>query len=149
MRLGFRRRIRHPLYPALKAAPAAEAEALSAALTGTYMELVRAASMGVRAARAVFPVQSLASPFLTEEQRETLWEMFEVPALAMLVDHHGSVIGHECELQEGFHLAEGSESGLLCGRVETSLCECGRPGSRLLPLEDTLPEPVSLASAAD
>jgi hypothetical protein len=150
MRLAFRHSIRHPLYPGLKPAPAVDAKAPTSALTGTYTELTRAAARGVQVARAVFLQQSPTDPFPTEEQRESLWEMFEVPVLAMLVDHRGSVIGHECELQEGYHLKEDSVGGLPFARVESGLCECGRPGPRLMPAEDTsMTELVSLASAAD
>jgi hypothetical protein len=142
--------MRHPLYPALKPAPAAEARSLSTALAGTYDELVRAASVGAQVARAVFPVHDPSDPFPSEDQREALWDMFKVPVLAMLVDNRGSVIGYECETQEGFHLNEEFAGDVSFGRVESSLCECGRHGRRLMPAEDAfLPEPVSLASAAD
>jgi hypothetical protein len=146
----FQRRIRHPFYPALKPAPAADAKELSSALTGTFAELEKASAAGVQVARAVFPLHSPASPFLTSEQRDALWAMFEVPVLAMLIDHRGSVIGYECELQEGFHLKEEFAGGLLFGRIESSLCECGRPGPRLMPPEEhDMPQPLSLSAAAD
>jgi hypothetical protein len=43
------------------------------------------------------------------------------------------VVGYECETQEGLHLREDYAAGLLFGNVETSLCECGRAGPRLMP----------------
>jgi hypothetical protein len=149
MRLEFRRRIRHPFYPAVKPAPAVDAEGLSAALAGTFAELAQAARAGVQVARAVFPLHSPASPFLSDEQRDALWAMFEVPVQAMLVDRRGSVIGYECELQEGYHVKEEFMGGLLLGRMESSLCECGRPGPRLMPAEAAEEVVVSRASAAD
>jgi len=148
MLLAFRRRIRHPFYPALKPASAVDAQATPSSLTGTFAELSRAAAAGVRVERAVFPQYSPANPFPSEGERDALWSMFEVPVMAMLVDQ-GGVIGYECEMQEGFHLKEESAGGRLSGRLEHSLCECGRPGPRLMPAGEATPELVSLASAAD
>jgi hypothetical protein len=150
MRFAFRRRIRHPFYPALKPAPAVEAKEPTSSLTGTFAELSRAAAAGVQVDRAVFPLHSPARPFLSGDERDALWDMFEVPVLAMLVDHRGTVVGYECELQEGFHLKQDLTGGLLFGRLESSLCECGRPGLRLMPPDEgAMPEMVSLAAAAD
>jgi hypothetical protein len=132
MRL-FRRAIRHPFYPRLKLAPAARAQDRCPALTGTFEELSEAAAAGRRAARAVFPLQHATTPFPTDEQRDALWAMFHVPVLAILLDGRDGVIGYECEVQEGFHLAEGFTDGLLFGTLDCTICECGRPGPRLLP----------------
>lgn len=131
MRL-FNRGIEHPFYPALKPVPAARAPGRCAALAGTCAELLQAAAAGVRVERAVFPLHRPARPFLLPEERDALWSLFQVPIYAMLLDSDGRVIGYECEAQEGFHLAPGYRGGFLFGTVETSLCECGRAGPRLL-----------------
>lgn len=94
---------------------------------------MRAACVGVRVARAVFPLHRLSGPFLTTGERDELWGLFQVPVYAMLLDARGRVIGYECEVQEGFHLAGGYGRGFRMGTVATSLCECGRPGPRFLP----------------
>ncbi len=122
---------------------------MTSALTGTFAELARAAEANVQAARAIFPLHSPSSPFLSHEQRDALWGMFEVPVLAMLVDHRGAVIGYECELQDGYHLRKEFRGGLLFGRVDSSLCECGRPGPRLMRAGAPEPVAVSRAAAAD
>ena len=64
---------------------------------------------------------------LTEEQRDRLWTLYQVPVYAMLVDCDNRLVGFECEAQNGFHVR---------GKVfsESPLCECGRPG-RLLHTE--------------
>jgi hypothetical protein len=150
MPLGFRRRIRHPFYPALKPAPATGARALASALSGTYAELIHASDAGVQVARAVFPLHTPARPFPTGEERDALWSMFEVPVLALLLDDRGAVIGYECELQEGYHLKDDAAAGLPEGRIESSLCECGRTGPRLMPAkEDLMPMLDSRSAAAD
>jgi hypothetical protein len=133
MRLVFRRRIQHPYYPELKPAPAVETTERAVSLFGTFAELSHAAATGVQVGRAVFPLLSPANPFLGEEQRDALWGMFEVPVLPLLVDHGGHVIGYECELQAGFHMREDFRAGMLLGRTEEGLCDCGRAGVRLMP----------------
>jgi len=150
MPLGFRRRIRHPFYPTLKPVPANGAGALASALSGTYAELIHASDAGVQVARAVFPTHNQANPFLTSGEREALWSIFEVPVMALLVDDRGAVIGYECELQEGYHFRDDAAGGLPEGRIESSPCECGRPGVRLMPPEEELlPILESRSAAAD
>src|SRR4051794_7988753 len=104
----------------------------SPSLYGDYGELRRAAGTGIRVERAVFAVKGATEPFLTPRERDALWELFEVPIYALLVDG-GSVVAYECEAQEGLHLRDGYAAGVLFGRVEAKLCECGRPGPRLMP----------------
>lgn len=144
MRFPLRRRIVHPLYPALKPAPAAGAEGIAPALYGAYEELAQAAMAGARAARAVFPLLGPAYPFLDESQRNLLWSRFRVPIYALLIDGRENVVGYECEAQCGLHLREDYAAPLLFGRVDSSLCECGRPGPRLVP--DFAPEIGKLAA---
>ena len=132
MRFPFRRRIRHPFYPALKPAPAVAATQDSPALYGAFEDLKAAAGAGIRVARAVFPLLTPSRPFLPEPHRDTLWRMFRVPVYTILLDPDGSIVGYECEVQEGLHIRE-RYIGTLYGRVEHTLCECGRPGPRLMP----------------
>jgi hypothetical protein len=135
VRIPFLRRIRHPFYPALKPAAASAATANTPALYGNYEELSHAADTGVRAERAVFALKGAAEPFLTGRERDRLWTLYQVPIYALLVDGDGSVVAFECEAQDGLHLKEGYADGVLFGRVESKLCECGRPGPRLVPAE--------------
>jgi hypothetical protein len=106
---------------------------MSAAVYGAFEELSLASEMGVRVSRAVFPLRRPSNPFLTETQRDALWDMFQVPIYALLVDARGRVVGYECETQDGIHLRDDYAAGLLFGNIESELCECGRPGPRLMP----------------
>jgi len=134
VRIPFLRRIRHPFYPALKPAAATAVNTTAPALYGSYDELSRAAGAGIRVERAVFALRGVSEPFLTVEERDKLWELFRVPIYALLLDGRGTVVACECEVQEGLHLKEGYSAGVLFGRVASTLCECGRPGSRLMPV---------------
>jgi len=129
---ALRRRISHPFYPAIKPAPAVSATGFPEALSGAVIDLLLAARTGVRPAHAVFPLLSPSSPFLDESDRETLWEIFQVPVYALLVDGRDDVVGYECEAQDGLHLRKDYAARLLFGRIESALCECGRPGPRLI-----------------
>ena len=132
MVLAFRSRIRHPFYPAVKPAAAAAAPAICPALYGAFEELSAASEMGARVSRAVFPLRRPGNPFITEKQRDALWDMFQVPIYALLVDARGQVVGYECETQDGIHLRDDYAAGVLSGNVSSELCECGRPGLRLM-----------------
>jgi hypothetical protein len=133
VRLTFHRGIRHPFYPALKPAPAEAASDGSAALFGVFEELLRASETGVRVARAIFPLRSPRNPFLSESQRDLLWDRFQVPVYGLLMNADGEVVGYECEAQNGMHIRTEYAAGLLTEEVESKLCECGRPGPRLMP----------------
>lgn len=109
------------------------AKGVPLALYGPVPDLEAAAGAGAHAARAIFPVLGLSRPFLDEARREELWAKFQVPIYALLVDGRGEVVGYECEAQDGIHLREDYAARLLTGHVESSLCECGRPGPRLMP----------------
>jgi len=133
VRIPFLCRIRHPFYPTLKPAAAAAAKRDSIALYGAFEELVAVAGTGIQVARALFPLRGASDPFLTGPERDALWEMFQVPIYTLLVDRRGDVFAYECEAQDGLHLREGYNEEVLFGRVESKLCECGRPGARLMP----------------
>lgn len=128
----FARGLRHPFYPALKLAPVARAKKRCPAVAGTFTELLEAARAGAQVDRAVFPLRRASEPFLADHERNALWDLYGVPVIAILLDRRGAVAGYECELQEGYHLAEHYRDGLLFGDLESSTCECGRPGPRLV-----------------
>jgi len=127
---GSRSRLRHPLYPDLRLTPAARASGTCAALAGSCEELFRAAARGVRVERALMVLHYASGSLLDEADRERLWQMFQVPVLAIWLDAEGRVRGYECEAQRGLHID--SAQGLAIGRLESTPCECGRPGDRLI-----------------
>jgi hypothetical protein len=128
----FGRRLRHPFFPALKLTSAADARDQTSALYGEFDELCRAAASGVRVARAVFPLLPQCDPFLTSAQRDRLWELFEVPIYVLVRDGCGRVVGFECEAQEGIHLPDGVRPAARLTEIRSAICECGRPGDRLV-----------------
>ncbi len=132
MSLWFRPRIRHPLYPGLASTPAAGATGSCPALYGSFDDLVHAAAAGAQPRRAVFVERHQKNPFLSPRQRDELWDRFGVPVLAVLVDERGDLLGYECEAQSGVHLSGSVPAGARL-RVEQCPCDCGRPGSRLVP----------------
>jgi hypothetical protein len=138
MQWWFRSRIRHPFYPKLFPTPAVEAKGRVIALHGTFHELENAASAGTSAQRALFVLTRSNGAGLTAEQRDRLWALFQVPVYALLLDGSGSLIGFECEAQNGFHIPGKTA-------LDSPVCECGRPG-RLLHAESA--RAVSLANAA-
>ena len=140
MRFLSRNRVRHPFFPNLAAAPAAEARRRSVAVAGTFGELTRAAAAGVRPRRAVF-VLTGEQEFPGEGERDRLWNLFQVPVYALLVDRSGRIVAWECEAQAGLHVEAGS--ALRLGTREERACACGRPGPRVML------DRVAAASAAD
>ena len=109
----------------------------------------------------------LGEPWITEEERDTLWEAFQVPVFDQLCDHRGHLLAHECEARQGMHIGEGQtwivdlqarlwhasgqnvinrsrivpEATGLYGRVILEGCPCGRPGPRLKVHGSELPWP--------
>jgi hypothetical protein len=135
VRIGFGSRLRHPFFPALRLTPAADVRHEASALCGGFTELCRAASRGARVERAVFPLLPSADPVLTVAQRDLLWRLFRVPVYALLLDGYGRVAGYECEAQQGIHVVENYCPGSDFTLIEQGMCECGRPGARLVPAE--------------
>jgi hypothetical protein len=121
--------IRHPFYPGLAVTLAVECKGPCAGLSGTLRELTRAATAGARVRRMIFALHYPGTPFLNQTQRDQLWQMFQVPVLAVLLDRNGRLLAYECEAQSGLHV--GPQAPWSAGVLESAPCECGRPGLRL------------------
>ena len=117
---SFRSRIVHPLFPTLAATPAARAGECSTALAGTFTELARAAARAIQVRRAVF-VLTREDEWLSDGQREELWQRYQVPVLVLRVDRDNQVVAWECEAQNGLHHRDASDD---------APCVCGRSGAR-------------------
>src|SRR5690349_15202100 len=96
--------VKHPLFPELKAAPAVGAKGRYTVLAGSLIELMSARLRGAVATRAVWVICQAGTPFLAEEEREILWELFGVPIFGLLVTETMETLASECEAQEGLHL---------------------------------------------
>jgi hypothetical protein len=128
----FRPRVRHPLYPSVKATPAVSSFGHPTAVSGTFQQLAHAALRRVEPRRAVFVLQSEGDPLLTDAQRDELWELFQVPVYVLLLDADQRVCAYECEAHQGLHLPRDSRPPRrMPVGLETSPCGCGRPGPRL------------------
>jgi hypothetical protein len=122
--------IRHPFYPGLPVTLAVECKGPCAGLSGTLRDLIRAAGAGARARRMILALNYPGSPFLSETDRDELWQVFQVPVLAVLMDRSGRLLAYECEAQSGLHV--GPQVPWSEGVLESAPCECGRPGLRLM-----------------
>lgn len=90
--------------------------------------------------RPVYPLIALTSPnyLLGEYDRDLLWRAFEVPVYEQVVDAQGRLLASECEAHDGLHVEFDTELRWPeMTRVE-GLCGCGKPGSRLLPVPQSL-----------
>jgi hypothetical protein len=147
--IRFGSRIRHPFLPDFVATPAVEAEGPRpyTALSGKVSQLLDAAEAGVRATRAVYVFRNVEHPFLQESERELVWRAFQVPVFAVLLGSRGRALAFECEAQDGLHVTVNCLAGngwatffeegerptcTVAAPVESHLCECGRPGHRLI-----------------
>lgn len=85
---------------------------------------------------ALFVITQLGAPPLTEEDRDLFWNAFDVPVWELLVEENGQILGHECELHEGWHLngTLGAMNELYEGCLDGSPCPCGRPSPRFIAL---------------
>jgi hypothetical protein len=124
-------RVRHPLYPSIRAMPALTSSGRPIAISGTYRQLAQAARHSVEPRRAVFVLQNLDDPLLSDAQRDELWVQFEVPIYVLLLDAAGKVCAYECEAHQGLHLPVDGVPRRIPPGSETAPCGCGRPGPRL------------------
>jgi len=147
--IRFGSRIRHPFFADWVATPAVETQdpGKYTALSGTVSQLMEAAALGVRAARAVYVVRSIQHPFMADSERETVWRAFQVPVFTVLLGERGKALAFECEAQQGLHVAVNCLAGsgwtaffeegerpttTVAAPVDSTLCECGRTGHRLV-----------------
>jgi hypothetical protein len=104
------------------------------------------------------------SQFLSGRERDALWEVFQVPVFALLLDGEGRLVGYECEAHEGLHIGSScpqtsdrqlilSEDSVLGYRIpwdrfvlESTPCECGRPGQRLRYSADRIAKPMQVCA---
>jgi hypothetical protein len=121
-------RLRHPLYPKLRITRASNASGRHAVLAGTMQELASAARTKAGALRAVFVLTGEGMPLPSSDEREQLWQWFEVPSFVLVLDRDGRLLAYECEAKDGLHIA-GEERR--AGPPETFPCPCGRPGRRV------------------
>ena len=147
--IRFGSRIRHPFFADFVATPAVEAEGTRpyTALSGKVSQLLDAAEAGVRATRAVYVFRNVEHPFLTEHERDLVWQAFQVPVFGVLLGARGRALAFECEAQDGLHMTVNCLAGAgwatffeegerptctVTASVHSDLCECGRPGHRLV-----------------
>jgi len=93
----------------------------------------------------IFALHYPGSPFLSESERDQLWQMYQVPVFAVLLDRNGRLLAYECEAQSGLHV--GSQAPWSAGALESAPCECGRPGPRLVLAAQTAVPSASSAAA--
>jgi hypothetical protein len=76
--------------------------------------------------------------FMSDEDRNYIWETFGMPVFEYLVDTSGRILARECEAHDGLHI-EG-EFGCEELQITSEACACGRPGPRVVALsvEDTV-----------
>lgn len=112
----------------------------------------------------------LGEAWITEEERDELWQVFQVPVFEQMCDHRGHLVAHECEARQGLHIGDGQtwivdtqarlwhasgqtvlnrsrvipQSTGLYGRVILDGCPCGKPGPRLKIYGSELPWPMQV-----
>ncbi len=131
-------------------------------------DLKRAAKLALPSVRHSLVMQfELGESWIADEEREELWEVFQVPVFEQLCDHRGRLLAHECEARQGLHIGDGQtwivdlqarlwhsqgrnvinrnkvapEATGLYGSVLLEGCPCGQPGPRLKVHGSELPWP--------
>jgi hypothetical protein len=84
----------------------------------------------------------LGESFLSDEDRDFIWNTFGVPVFEYLLDRDGRILARECEAHDGLHfdcLPEPCRAEI----IEES-CACGAPGARLMKLDAIIVENESV-----
>jgi hypothetical protein len=102
---------------------------------------------------AVIALTSCGQRPISDVERVVFWQTFGVPVYELFIGFDNAILGYECELHEGWHLAPKvglsqfngelmvdapGVSGLrtaLTGFVTGDKCPCGRAGRRLMNME--------------
>ena len=106
---------------------AVECKGTCAGLSGTFRDLTRAASAGARVRRMIFALHYPGSPFLSETERDQLWEIFEGAGVCRAVrSRRGAFSPMSAKAQSGLHV--GPRAPWSASMLESAPCECGRPG---------------------
>jgi hypothetical protein len=160
MQIRIRFPLKHPFFLDWAVTPARLANGECGTLSGSFEELSRAAAKGIRPSRGIFVMHTPESPAITDRQRDVLWEAFQVPVFALLLDGEGRLVGYECEVHDGLHIGSScpetnqqadltNEDSVLGYRlsmdhfvVNSTPCECGRPGQRLHYSSERAAKPV-------
>ncbi len=81
---------------------------------------------------AIFVASELGASAITDVERVVFWQAFAVPVYEVLISRDGRLMASECEAHAGWHLEPGIPHGrILPGRIETSVCACGRKEPRV------------------
>lgn len=88
--------------------------------------------VGQFAWRPEYPIVVLSSEsaLLSEDEREQLWRLYEVPVFEQVVGAGGQLLAAECEAHDGLHLY--ASLAIPGFEVLESLCGCGKFGNKLL-----------------
>ena len=131
-------------------------------------DLKRSGKLALPSVRHSLVMQfELGEAWITDEEREALWNVFQVPVFEQICDHNGRVLVHECEARQGLHIGDGqtwivdlqarlwhaagrnvinrsrvapAATGLY-GSVVLEGCPCGKPGPRLKVYGSEVPWP--------
>lgn len=131
-------------------------------------DLKRAKKLALPSVRHSLVMQfELGEAWITDEERQELWDVFQVPVFEQICDRRGRRVAHECEARQGLHIEDGQtwivdlqarlwhaagqnvinhnkivpESTGLYGCVMLEGCPCGQPGPRLKVYGSEVPWP--------
>ena len=131
-------------------------------------DLKRAKKLALPSVRHSLVMQfELGEAWITDEERQELWDVFQVPVFEQICDRRGRRVAHECEARQGLHIEDGQtwivdlqarlwhasgqnvmnrskivpESTGLYGCVVLEGCPCGQPGPRLRVYGSEVPWP--------
>ncbi len=116
---------------------------------------------------SIYVLTEIGDKPLDDVLRVVLWQRFGVPVFEMYTDGVGTILAHECEAQEGWHVVPGTRAFVHNGElvvqsssqaIRTGLfsyfndrtCVCGRGGMRVMQVpqfEDEIEQPVLAATA--
>jgi len=97
----------------------------------------------------VLAITATGRPMLSAEDRELLWDAFQVPVWEQCRCWDGTLFAEECEAHEGLHLRDGTYPVAPPGSVVLyERCACGDPTPRIIAAETSSARPKELAAAA-
>jgi hypothetical protein len=100
-------------------------------VAGTLEQLDALASENISLTHSIIVLEGVGSPRITAQDRDRLWQAFEVPLFEQMIGKGGELLAFECEAHDGLHIASPNFHAAP-DEIDESTCGCGLSSPRLI-----------------
>jgi hypothetical protein len=100
-------------------------------IAATLPQLVALASAGIPLTHSIIVLERAGDPHVSPQDRDRLWQAFEVPLFEQMIGPECELLAFECEAHDGLHIASPNLKATP-DEIDGSLCGCGLTTPRLI-----------------